>query len=80
MNIDEKLNEHKKITSEISVLKDKIKEKYTELNAELMKTNSVISKVAEQIYKDLDSLFNKKSKLEISASTIKREIIKELEL
>lgn len=64
--------------AEVESLRLHIKDLYARINSGLAATNGVITKGIENLYKEIDSTFNKKSKLEQNIQSAKRQIMIDL--
>lgn len=64
--------------AEVEGLRLHIKDLYARINDGLAATNGVITKGIENLYKEIDSTFNKKSKVEQNIQAAKRKIFADL--
>lgn len=64
--------------AEVEQLRLHIKDLYARINDNLATTNGIITKDIENLYKEIDSTFNKKSKVEQKIQAAKRKIFADL--
>lgn len=62
----------------IEELRMHIKDLYQQVSDGLMGNGNVVTKRIENLYKEIDASFNKKSKYEQNVLSLKRQIFKEL--
>ncbi|QCW18588.1 hypothetical protein SEPL_484 [Salmonella phage SE_PL] len=62
----------------IEELRMHIKDLYQQVSDGLMASGNVVTKAIENLYKEIDASFNKKSKYEQNVLALKRQIFKEL--
>lgn len=77
-NVEQIASEIQAGNNEVEKLRMHIKDLYQQINDGLSASNGVITKSVENLYKEIDSTFNKKTKIEQAVMQAKRQIFIEL--